>query len=275
MKNQMLQILIAIMLMLNACSDSKIEKIPLEIPLELKGNTQAEALISEMTDAVNDCREATIKIARVAIKNESGSPGLMQSVKLGNVSIGFANAQSKIADCISRAGDMSESLTESQHSSLMACINNLEKRSVEIDNPEALGMTPEEFEQFKQENIAMSNMSDEEMPYNEADTINEYRSGATGYMDEDFNSGEVIEMPRFMHILFPVFVIGLIVFIVIRRIKKAIGKTKELGYTISSTKSKISEAKEMMEREGKEDSPEYQNAKKALDFMEKFAGNKN
>jgi Sec-independent protein translocase protein TatA len=260
-------------LMLYACSGGKIEKIPLEIPQELQSDQQATALITEMTDAVNDCRAATVKIARVAVESELGSPSLTQSLKMGAISIGFAKAQEKMANCIRLAEDMAGSLTEAQHGKLMACLKDLESRSVEIDNPKDLGMTPEEFERFKKENIALSNMPNEEVNYNDTDSLDEYRGEASGFMDDGFNKGEAIEMPRFMHILFPVLVIGLMVFFGIRRIKKFFGKTKEIGYTISNTKSKINEVKEKMEQEGDKDSPEYQNAKKALDFLGKFTGN--
>ena len=107
------------------------------------------------------------------------------------------------------------------------------------------------------------------------DSLNEYQGEASGFMDDDFNKGEVIEMPRFMHILFPILVIGLIVFFGIRRIKKFFSRTKEIGYTISSTKSKINEAKEKLEQEGDKDSTEYQNAKKAIDFLDNLTNKHN
>lgn len=107
------------------------------------------------------------------------------------------------------------------------------------------------------------------------DSLNEYRGEASGFMDDDFNKGEVIEMPRFMHILFPILVIGFIVFLGIRRIKKFFGRTKEIGYTISSTKSKINEAKEKLEQEGDKDSTGYHNAKKAIDFLDNLTNKYN
>jgi Sec-independent protein translocase protein TatA len=264
-----------VMLVFIACSGGKTEKIALEIPPELEGNPQATTLIGEMTDAVNECREASMKIARLTAKNNSGSLSVAESLKLGSISLGFAKAQEKMANCIRQAEEMGESLTHVQHSMLLAYLKNLESRSVEIDNPEALGMTPEEFEQFKNKDIAISNMPNQTEAFAEADSIDEYRGEASGFMDDDFNKGEVIEMPRFMHILFPILVIGLIVFLGIRRIKKFFGRTKELGYTISSTKSKISEAKEKLEQEGDKDSTEYQNAKKAIDFLNNITNKHN
>lgn len=271
MNKTILHLLLGITLLLSACSGGKIEKVLLGIPSELQGNPQAEALIAEMTDAVNDCRAATVKLARVALKSESDSLSLTQSLKMGAIAIGFAKAQGKMEDCIRQAENMGESLTEAQHGSLMACLKNLETRSVEIiDNPEALGITQEEFERFKEQGIAISNSSNHEDAYTEADSLDEYHGEASGFMDDDFNRGEVIEMPKFMHILFPIVVIGLIIFFAIRRINKFFGKTKEIGYTISSMKGKIGEVKDKMEKEGDKDSPEYKNAKKALDFMDKF-----
>ncbi|MEZ5106806.1 MAG: hypothetical protein R2757_20040 [Draconibacterium sp.] len=270
MDKTILHLLLGITLLLYACSGSKIEKVPLGIPSELQGNPQVEALIADMTDAVNDCRAATVKLARVALKSESDSLSLTQSLKMGTIAIGFAKAQGKMEDCIRQAENMGESLTEAQHGSLMACLKKLENRSVEIDNPEALGITQEEFERFKEQGIAISNSSNHEKAYTEADSLDEYHGEASGFMDDDFNRGEVIEMPKFIHILFPVVVIGLIIFFAIRRVKKFFGKTKEIGYTISGMKSKIGEVKDKMEQEGDKDSPEYQNIKKGLDFMDKF-----
>ena len=276
-KHQLTKFLLVgiVMLVFIACSGGKTEKIALEIPPELEGSPQATALIVEMTDAVNQCREASMKIARLTAKNNSGSMSVAESLKLGSIAFGFTKAQEKMANCIRQAEEMGESLTQVQHSMLLACLKNLESRSVEIDNPEALGMTPEEFEQFKNKDIAISNMPNQTEAYAQADSIDEYRGEASGFMDDDFNKGEVIEMPRFMHILFPVLVIGLMVFLGIRRIKKFLGRTKELGYTISSTKSKISEAKEKLEQEGDKDSTEYQNAKKAIDFLDNITNKQN
>lgn len=270
MNKTILHLLLGITLFLTACSGGKIEKVPLEIPPELQRNPQAEALIADMTDAVNDCRAATVKLARVALKSESDSLSLTQSLKMGTIAIGFAKAQGKMEDCIRQAENMGESLTEAQHGSLMACLKKLENRSVEIDNPEALGMTQEEFQRFKEEGISISNLPNHEEAYTETDSLNEYRGEASGFMDEDFNKGEEIEMPKFMHTLFPILVVGLIIFFAIRRVKKFFGKTKEIGYTISGMKSKIGEIKDKMEQEGDKNSPEYQNIKKGFDFIDKF-----
>ena len=146
MNKTILLLLLGATLFMSACSGGKVEKIPLEIPHELQGNGEAEALIADMTDAVNDCRTATVKLARVAVKNESDSLNRAQTLKMGVIAIGFAKAQGKMADCIRQAENMGENLTEAQHNSLMACLKKLENRSTEIDdNPEALGMTQEEL----------------------------------------------------------------------------------------------------------------------------------
>ena len=264
-----------VLLVFSACSGGKVEKIALKIPPELEGNQQVTELIGEMTDAVNECREASMKIARVTKKNNSGTLSMSQSLKLAGISLGFAKAHEKMSTCISQAKDLGDNLTLVQHSALLDCLKNLENRSLQFDNPEALGMTREEFEQFKNKDIAISNMPNTGKTYAQADSLDEYRGEASGFMDDDFNKGEVIEMPRFMHILFPILVIGLIVFLSIRRIKKFFGRTKELGYTISSTKSKTSEAKEKLEQEGNKERDEYKNAKKAFDFIDNITNKHN
>lgn len=254
-----------------ACSGDKIEKITIQTPNELQENSKAVALIADMTNAVNNSRTASVKIARAEANDKS--PGMLKMMFIG---FQFAKAQGKMEECINKANELQESLSDIQYGSLISCLKSLEQKSTDID-PKTLGLTEEKLAEL----ITIEEQKMNELPHIQqlerqgVDSLNKYRGEASGFMDDDFNKGEVIEMPRFMHILFPVLVIGLIVFLGIRRIKIFFGRTKEIGYTISSTKSKINEAKEKLEQEGYKDSIEYQNAKKAIDFLDNITNKDN
>lgn len=246
MNNTILHLLLGATLFLSACSGDEIEKITIQIPNELQENSMAVALIADMTNAVNDSRTASVKIARAEANDKS--PGMLKMMFLG---FQFAKAQGKMEESINKANELKESLSDNQYVSLISCIKSLEQKNTDID-PKTLGLTEEKLaELIKIEERKMNELAHiQQLEQQGVESLNEYRGEASGFMDDDFNKGEVIEMPRFMHILFPILVIGLMVFLGIRSIKKFFGRTKELGYTISSTQSKISEAKEKLEQEG-------------------------
>ncbi len=225
-----------------ACS-SNIEKIPVEIPKELQGNNEAEAVIEDMTEAVNDCRTYMQKATRFAIeqeKNGKDSLSITQGLKVAMIAGKIMLSQRKIEQCHLQVDQLSNQLSEVQLSSLKNCINTLEDRIGEI-NTEELGLSDEELATIKKGGSLKFGNQESDVAQKEMDSIMALREEAIAQMKSEGSykepvqkPGNVVEPPLWFSIAFPILVIVLMLFIFIMGIRTFYKKVKrtvgDLGY---------------------------------------------
>lgn len=141
--------------LLAACGshETNIAEIATEIPEELSQNKEAKALIEDMTDAVNSCRENMTVGAKFAIEQEksaSDSLTFKQGVKAAKVAAKMMFSAKKIEKIRDKAEQLKPELSTAEWIALEAKLDELEK-SVGDLNPEDLGLSEEEFASVRAE----------------------------------------------------------------------------------------------------------------------------
>ncbi|MCW3788144.1 hypothetical protein [Plebeiibacterium sediminum] len=240
-------LIIATMTILIACT-SNIEKIPLEIPKELHGNKKAEAIIEDMTNAVNDCRNYMQKATKLAIKQmKSGNDSLSitQGLKIAMITGKIMLSQNKIEKYHNQVDQLSQDLSESQSMALINCVNSLEDKIGEI-NTEELGLSDEELTTLKNGGNLDFNNQKSNVSQKKIDSIMAMRNEAIGNMKPEGNykepiekPGNVIEPPLWFSIAFPIVVVGLMIFIFFMGIHLFYKKVKRTVNDLSYVKNDV------------------------------------
>ncbi len=240
-------LIIITMVVFTACS-SNIEKIPIEIPKELQGNKDAEAVIEDMTDAVNDCRKYMQKATKFAIeqkKSGDDSLSITQGLKIAMIAGKIMLSQRKIEKCHNQVDQLSPNISESQSFALASCIKNLEDKIGEI-NTEALGLSDEELSTLKDGGSLDFNNPKTDASQKKIDSIMAMRKEAIGrmkyegsYKEPIEKPGNVIEPPLWFSIAFPVFVVGLMIIILFMGIRMFYKKVKRTVNDLSYVKNDV------------------------------------
>lgn len=236
MKNIFYISILAIILTACGTNKSEVAEIQLEIPEVLMDNAEAKELIEDMTEAVNSTRMNMAEAAKFAIeqdKNGSDSLTFWQGIKAGKVALKMMLSAEKIEQVGEEAQLLKPNLSETEWMALDGKINELEAKVGDI-NPEALGLSEEEIAKLKAEEelligaeekrvdsdpmaeqqdlergMALREMEESQMQ--SANANNEMQQSAS---DEESFSGWV-------SILFVILVFVLILFGVVRRLKRA------------------------------------------------------
>lgn len=242
-------LLLCSVLSLFSCgSKPKVEKITPDIPIELEGLVEVEDLISEMSDVVYALQKNMAKAVKFSIaqdKSESDSLTMKQGLKVGVVAAKMMLAQKKMEEIKDEALLLKPELSEDQWIALESILAELESNIGNLD-PETLGLSEEELIQLKAgEGLQFGNV--EPSPdQREMDSIQAFREEAIEqmkaegiYEEPEETTGETKDVPLWLSIAFPVFVIGLIIFIFIFTIKTIVKKVKKSAGNFSYIKNEI------------------------------------
>ncbi|MDY0078243.1 MAG: hypothetical protein RBR87_13320 [Bacteroidales bacterium] len=228
-------IMFAIILASCDTNKSELEEIQLEIPEVLMDNSEAKALIEDMTDAVNSIRTNMVEgVQFAAEQNKSGTDSLSfwQELKAGKMVIKMMLSTEKMEQVMEEALLLKPSLSEAEWLALNTKISELEAQVGDL-NPEALGLSEEEIAKLKAEEalridaegqgvdeeviadkqelesaIALREMEKSQML---SDEIN------TG-MQQSASDGQGI--PSWLGLLFVIVVFGFIIFAKVARLKQ-------------------------------------------------------
>ncbi len=244
----LLPMMIIVIIAISVGCSSNIEKVTVEIPPQLKDNKEAVEVIEDMTEAVNDCREYMQKATKFAIAQEkSGADSLSitQGLKVAMIAGKIMLSQKKIEKCHLRVDQLSKNLSRDQSFALVNCINNLEDRIGEI-NTEALGLSDEELAKLKKGDDLNYGNQTTDVSQKETDSITALREEAIDQMKSEGiytepaqKPGNVIEPPIWFSIAFPIFVIGLMIFIFFMGIRIFYKKIKRTVGDLSYVKNDV------------------------------------
>lgn len=238
-----LPIICAVALFLTACSSSE-QKLELEIPPELQDNTEITALLNEMTTTVNKTRaynETIITITKGKDLENSEELTTMQTIKLARVALQMMQAANDMEKYSIACDSLRLGLSAQQVLAFDAVREKLKIEMGDVDT-ENISVSKEDILAQQQQQSSQRAMSD---------SIKELREqaieqmGATGYEDKPTEAalGNDNDEFKFWHLLFPVAVIGLIIYFIVRFIKSISSRFKNIrDYGIGGIKDSANEA---------------------------------
>lgn len=241
--------LLCSILSLYSCgSKPKVEKIIPDIPIELEGLVEVEELVFEMSDAVYSMQKNMAKAVKFSIaqeKNEADSLTMKEGLKVGVVAAKIMFAQKKMEEINDEVLLLKPELNEDQWLALESIMAEMESSIGNLD-PETLGLSEEELAKFKAgEDLQFSNV--ETRPeQREIDSLEYLREEAISqmkregiYEEPEEATDESKDVPLWLSIAFPVFVIGLMIFIFVFTIKSIVKKVKRSAGNFSYIKNEI------------------------------------
>lgn len=186
-----------------------------------------------------------VKFSIAQEKSEADSLTMKQGLKVGVVAAKIMFAQKKMEEINDEVLLLKPELNEDQRIALEGIMAELESNIGNLD-PETLGLSEEELAKFKAgEDLQISNV--ETRPaQGERDSLEILREEAISqmkregiYEEPEETTGETKDVPLWLSIAFPVFVIGLIIFIFIFTIKTIVRKVKRSAGNFSYIKNEI------------------------------------
>ncbi len=241
--------LLCSVLTIQSCeSKPKVEKISPDIPKELQGVEEAEHLISEMSDVVFSIRKNMAKAAAFAIaqeKSDVDSLTVKQGLKVGVIAARMMLSQKKMEEIKEEVLLLKPGLSEQQCIALDGIMADLESSVGDI-NPEALGLSEEELAQLKAGDDLQFGDAESLADQRVSDSLNALRDEAIAQMKAEGNyeepeasNAEGKDVPLWISIAFPIFVLGLMIFMLVFTIKRVVKKIKGSAGDFSFIKNEI------------------------------------
>lgn len=239
---------------LYSCSKNNAEPIKYELPDCLTYNTQVIEFTNAYSIAGGEMIALTSKLAS----------GNVSMVKMAKTSAQISKITDKLNELKAEQNNIEQDLNTEQKQAfervmyqLNASIGQLRTNINAIDESEMAAVKAKKSEQQRE--------IDEIEAMREAEIA---RQKAEGTYNEP--KSNTINMPKFMHILFPIIIIAGFIFAGYSAFRKMRNKVSEIGYAVGDAKDALSKMKEKVKEGEVEGKTLSEEEKKGMEFVENF-----
>lgn len=259
---------ISLLLLFSQCSTKTKTDELVVIPVELQSDADIVAFIHDYSAVVRDFNQLSETIVKITEgKSVSSTEDLsnMQKLKMAKVAIKSISIGKRQDELQARYDELLLNLNSESKIAFLKTYEELDSKMGQIDF-EKLGIDPEEakaeYERSEAERIQQKR---------ESDSIDELRNEAIAaqkadgtYIDyESENAAKSSKIPGWLGVVFPLLVLGIISFSIIKAFGKVRRRFKDISYTASSIGDKLEE----VEAEMDEADPNYEQKRKEIEEM--------
>jgi len=259
-------LLLFVTVILFASCNSKLDN-SVKIPAELQNNKEVVAYIKAMEKTSNKLTNLTNSLIKeTGGKDIDNSDDLtaIQMLKLGKLALQMSSVASKMEEYQAQRPSIDSLLTPKQILLLDSVCGIIEANSMKVDTS-LLKFSKEEMSAVQEKEITEQNDNNSGVVA-EVSTDNQYPQKVMEDNNEEPQTQKSQEF-SWWHLLFPIGVLALMIFMGIQVLKKIKRGIKDVGYAIGEAKDKVHEAKESGEIEGKKMTDKEKKDLDALDNL--------
>lgn len=224
-----------------SCSDSTPKnQLSVDIPTQLQAYPEVVAYIESMAETAQHFSSLTNDLAKLTGgKNVTDASELtaMQALKMGKIALKMTQISSKMEEYENQRSALVKNLSLEEIAAFDAVLLTIEAQMGKIDkanlanNDDAMPIIEESEEE------STNTIETEGLPTDEEQAEMDIIIAERQMENEGENTVSDEQEFSFLHLLFPLAIIGLMVFFAIQKIKKFKNKTQDIGYAFGNIKN--------------------------------------